>query len=109
MRRIAERIGVLEAMARTDLDALLDRVASGYRPGALEAHSMVDPDWRGALDQAEREAGSVLRELRAADAALARWREALTELTRLWARVTEPGDRPEAANGAEAPVLEEVA
>jgi hypothetical protein len=102
-------MGVLETMARTDLAALLDRVAAAYRPGALEACSAVDPEWREALERAEHEAGKALRELRAADAALARWRDALAELTRRWARVTGPGDRTEIADGTEVAVLEEVA
>jgi len=108
MERMGVRIGVLEAMARADLDALLDGVAAAYRPGALEVLSVTDPAWRAALDQAEREAGAVLRELREADAALTRWRRALAALTQLWGRVAEARDLPD-ADVAAAPVLEEVA
>lgn len=82
-------MGVLESMARIELDAVVRDVAGGYRPGALDALSAADPTWRMALDRAEREVGEAYEELRAAEAALVRWRRALAELTRLWARAGE--------------------
>jgi hypothetical protein len=108
MKRVEGPIGVLEALARAELDALLDRVAAVYRPGTLEALSVADPAWRASLDQAECEAGRILRELRSADAALRSWRGVLDELARGWERVTEPHTAPE-TDGAEMRMLEEVA
>lgn len=78
--------GVLETLARADLDALFeDRRA--YRPGALEVLSDREPEWREALERAEREAGGLYEALREADLTFARWRAAVGELRRLWARV----------------------
>ena len=100
------RIGLLEAMARADLDALVEDVGRAYRPGAVERLGSADPQWREALDRAEAEVGDLYEALRRADATLARWRQRVTELHRLWTRVQEvPAD----AELEEAPILEEVA
>lgn len=79
--------GILETMARADLDALLDEVGREYRPGALEALASRDPEWRGALDRAEQEVGGLYEALREADRTLAHWRQAVGDLRRLWARL----------------------
>jgi hypothetical protein len=88
---MAER-GSLETMARRDLDALLDEIGSDYRPGALEALSGADPEWRAELERVEREVGALYLTLCEADQAIADWRRAVAELVRLWRRVHE--DRP---------------
>ena len=95
--------GVLETIARTDLEALLDEVGRTYRPGALEALAVADPEWRGAVERAEREVGGLYEALREADLTLARWRRAVGELRRLWARAAEVDAVPEVTS------LEEVA
>ncbi len=97
------RTGLLETMARADLDALLEALGAAYRPGALAFLSASDPDWREALERTEREAGALYQALCEADTTLACWRQVVSELYRLWARVHDvPGT-------AEAPALEEVA
>lgn len=96
-------MGLLEMMARADLSALHAEIARVYAPGALEALALADPAWRAALDRTEREVGELYEALREADATLRRWRRGVTELTRLWTRVTEP---PVRADGVP---LEEVA
>jgi hypothetical protein len=78
--------GVLETIARSDLEALHQEVRHFYRPGALDALAATDPDWRGAVDRIEREVGDLYEALREADGTLARWRQAVGELRRLWAR-----------------------
>jgi hypothetical protein len=86
--------GVLEMLARADLDALLEEVRGRYRSGALETLAAHDPEWRAALDRAEAEVGDLYEDLRAADAAFARWRQAVGELRRVWTRVdAAPLDR----------------
>jgi hypothetical protein len=87
--------GLLETMARRDLDALLTEVASGYRPGTLDTLDRADPEWRDALDRAEREVGALFLTLCEADQALADWRRAIAELSRLWRRVHD-GEAPSA-------------
>lgn len=82
-----EPAGVLETLARADLDALLRQITRHYRSGALEELVEADPAWSAALDDAEREVGSLYEAMRDADGVLARWRQALSELSRLWARV----------------------
>lgn len=94
--------GVLEMLARADLDALLEDLARTYRPGALEALSARDPAWRAEVDRVEQEAGSIYEALREADGTFTRWRQAVGELRRLWARVE--GLEPSGSG-----VLEEVA
>jgi len=79
--------GVLEMLARADLDALLEELRTQYRAGALERLSGRDPEWRLALDRAEEEVGGLYDALRAADATFARWRAAVAELRRLWGRL----------------------
>ncbi len=88
------RTGVLEMLARADLDALLEDLRQNYRAGALETLTAQDPEWRAHLDRAEQEVGGLYEALREADATFTRWRRAVTELRRLWARVE--GVRPEA-------------
>jgi hypothetical protein len=82
-------MGILETLARGDLDTVLERIERDYSPGALEALAAADPSWRADLERAEREVGSLYAELREADLTVARWRRAVTDLTRLWARVRE--------------------
>lgn len=98
------RIGFLEAMARADLDALLEAVGRDYRPGTLERVSASDPEWREAIEQTERDAGTLYEALCRADTTLARWRQAVAELHRLWARIHDAPGRVD-----EEPSLEEVA
>jgi hypothetical protein len=94
---------LLETMASGDLEAVTRAVGRGYRPGSVERLAARDPEWREALEQAEREVGTLYAALCEADATLARWREAVGELYRVWSRVNEgPAED-------EAPVLEEVA
>ena len=94
--------GVLEMLARADLDALLDDLARSYRSGALETLSARDPAWREEVDRVEREVGGLYEALREADGTFTRWRQAVGELRRLWARV-------EGVQPSEAGVLDEVA
>jgi hypothetical protein len=85
---MAER-GSLETMARRDLDALLEEIGNGYRPGALATLSGADPGWRAELERVEREVGALYLTLCEADQAIADWRRAVAELARLWRRVDE--------------------
>jgi hypothetical protein len=98
--------GVLETMARVDLDVLVETISRHYTPGRLEQLGQADPAWRAALDRAESEVGRLYGALCEADLALARWRQAVAELHRLWARVLL-APAGEGASGL--PVLEEVA
>jgi hypothetical protein len=84
--------GVLETIARADLEALLHEVGRGYRPGTLDTLATADPDWRGAVDEVEREVGALYAALREADGTLTRWREAVAELHRLYARARQGAD-----------------
>jgi len=97
------QVGVLERMARADLDALVEAVAADYPGGALESLTVQDPAWRARLEAVEGEVGALYASLCEADAALARWRQAVGELHRLWRRV---GD---VSVLVEAPALEDVA
>jgi hypothetical protein len=83
------RAGLLETMASGDLEAVTRVVERGYRPGNIERLAARDPEWRDALEQAEREVGALYATLVEADATLVRWREAVGELYRLWSRVNE--------------------
>lgn len=85
--------GLLETLAKTDLDAMLEDLRTRYRAGTLEALSARDPEWRAALDRAEREVGGLYEALREADVTFSRWRVAVSELGRLWGRLEEV--RPE--------------
>jgi len=96
-------VGAFETMAWMDLSSLVRDIAQRYRPGALDTLSARDPAWRAALDRAEREVGQLYEALRDADSTLIRWRQALGELARLWART----GAVEADSGA--PSLEQVA
>jgi hypothetical protein len=78
--------GVLETMARADLDALVDELRREYRPGALDALAR-DPEWRGAIERAEQQVGSLYEAMREADQTLAQWRQAVGHLRRLWVKV----------------------
>lgn len=97
------RAGLLETMASGDLEAVTRAVERGYRPGDFERLAARDPEWRDALERAEREVGTLYATLVEADDTLVHWREAVGELYRLWARVNE------APVEDRAPVLEEVA
>ena len=79
--------GVLETLARADLDALLEDVRTRYQSGSLEAMSDRDPEWRALLERAEQDVGGLYEALREADTTLTRWRRAVGELRRLWDRV----------------------
>ena len=81
--------GLLETMARTDLDALLDEIGRHYRTGAFEALEMEDPGWRGEVERKEAEVGQLYEALARADTLLVQWRQAMSELYRLWRRVEE--------------------
>ena len=87
--------GLLETMARTDLDALLDEIGEHYRPGAFEALEVDDPGWRGEVERKEAEVGQLYEALAKAYTLLVQWRHAMSELYRLWRRVEEV--RPEMA------------
>lgn len=86
--------GVMETIARGDLEALLEDVSRRYRPGTLEALADADPAWRGAVDHAEREAARLYEALQEADVALAQWRQTVAELRRLWERAASAGSPP---------------
>jgi hypothetical protein len=92
---MATTMGMLETLARADLDAVLDRIERDYRTGMLDALLAADPAWRGDLERTEREVGRLYEALREADLTLSRWRRAVTDLTRLWAQI----GRAEAAPG----------
>jgi hypothetical protein len=97
------RAGFLETMARADLEVLTAAVARDYRPGSAERAAAADPVWREAIERAEEEVGTLYAAMCEADGTLARWRQAVAELYRLWARVHElPAEDT-------APLLEEVA
>ena len=97
------RAGLLETMASGDLEAVTRAVGRGYRPGNAERLAVQSPEWHEALERAEREVGTLYAELCEADATLARWREAVGELYRVWSRVNDARAEDEAL------VLEEVA
>jgi hypothetical protein len=82
-------MGILETLAREDLDAVLDGIERDYHAGALDTLTAADPAWRADLERTEREVASLYEALREADLTLSRWRRAMTDLTRLWARVGE--------------------
>ena len=101
------RAGLLETMASNDLEILTQAVGRRYRTGSVDRLLAQEPAWREDVERAEREVGALYAELCAADATVRRWREAVTELQRVWSRVNEaPAER--AAPVLE-PVLEEVA
>lgn len=95
--------GLLEGMARADLSALVEEVSASYRAGALEALSVADPEWRDAVDRAEREVGGLYQALREADLTWERWCDGVAELRRLWARAGDVS--PQSQEGS----LEDVA
>lgn len=97
------RSGLLETMASGDLEAVTRAVGRGYRAGSVERLAARDPEWREALEQAEREVGTLYAQLCQADDTLVRWREAIGELYRVWSRVNH------AAVEDEPVILEEVA
>jgi hypothetical protein len=90
-------------MASGDLEAVTRAVGRGYRPGSVERLAAHDPEWRDALERAEREVGTLYAALCEADGTLVRWREAVGELYRVWSRVNDVPSEDQA------PVLEEVA
>lgn len=98
--------GVLEGMARAELEELVESIGVGYRPGSVERLAMRDPAWREALDRAEAEVGTLYEAMQEADLTLSRWRRAMAELSTLWLRVRGVAVEPD---GEEARVLEEVA
>jgi len=81
--------GLLETLAKTDLDALLEDLRTRYRAGTLEGLSARDPEWRAAVDRAEREVGGLYEALREADVTFSRWRVAVSELSRLCDRLED--------------------
>jgi hypothetical protein len=92
--------GVLEMLARADLEVHLDEIRRRYRPGAFEALAARDPEWRAALERAEQEVGELYDALREADLTHARWRHAVADLRRLWARLGEVAPEAGADEGA---------
>jgi hypothetical protein len=101
------RMGLLETMARADLEALTAALGRDYRRGSAERVAAADPAWPAAVERAEREVGALYAALCEADGTLLRWRQAVAELYRVWARVND-GPADEAADEAR-PLLEEVA
>jgi hypothetical protein len=101
------RAGLLETMARADLEDLVVEVGRWYRPGALDRATADDPAWRQALDRTEEEVGALYASLCDADETLGRWRLALAELRRLWERLGRTPALEEEPAGP--PVLREVA
>ena len=97
------RAGLLETMASGDLEAVTQAVGRGYRAGSGEHLAARDPEWREAIERAERDVGMLYAALCEADDTLVSWRAAVGELYRVWSRVNE------ASADSEAPVLEEVA
>ena len=95
--------GVLEGMARAELEELVESIGAAYRPGTVERLAMRDPAWREALDRAETEVGTLYEALQEADLTLARWRRAMAELSSLWLRVRGVAAEPD---GEEPLVLE---
>jgi hypothetical protein len=106
-----KRAGLLETMASGDLEAVTRAVGRGYRSGSVERLRAEDPAWREAVERAELEVGALYAELCAADGTLLRWREAVAELYRVWARVNDApaGDATPEHEAALEPVLDEVA
>ena len=96
------RAGLLETMASGDLEAVTRAVGRGYRSGSAERLAAHDPEWHAAVERAEREVGALYAALCEADATLVRWREAVGELYRVWARVNDAAAEDEV-------VLDEVA
>jgi hypothetical protein len=96
------RAGLLETMASGDLEAVTLAVGRGYRSGSAERLAAQDPEWHAAVERAEREVGALYAALCEADATLVRWREAVGELYRVWARVNDAAAEDEV-------VLDEVA
>jgi hypothetical protein len=84
------RAGLLETMASADLDVLTGALGRGYRPGSTERLAAQDPAWHEEVERVEREVGALYGALCEADRTLLRWREAVAELYRVWARVNEP-------------------
>ena len=91
-------VGVLEMLARADLDTLLEDLDRRYEPGALERLSAGDPAWRAELERMEAEVGGLYAALRDADRTFGQWRRAVTELRQLWTRVES--HRPAVQAGA---------
>jgi hypothetical protein len=104
-----KRAGLLETMASSDLETVTQAVGRSYRSGSVERLMAYDPAWRDAVERAEREVGSLYAELCLADETLRRWREAVGELYRVWARVNEAPIASMDGSTELEPVLEEVA
>lgn len=103
------RYGVLEGLARADLEELVESVGAGYRPGSVERLTLRDPAWREALDRAELEVGSLYEAMQQADLTLARWRRAMAELNTLWMRVGSAPAETEGEDASGPQLLDEVA
>jgi hypothetical protein len=101
--------GFLQALADADLEALTAALARGYRSGSAERLARRDPAWWEAVEGAEREVGALYGALREADGTLLRWRQAVAELYRLWARVREESQAGDALEVESPRALEEVA
>ncbi|HKZ05273.1 MAG TPA: hypothetical protein VJU81_07360 [Methylomirabilota bacterium] len=72
--------GVLDALLRSELNALLDRVAAG--PGMDEALTGVDPETRARTEEAEARLAAIRLRLLAG---YEEWRRALDACGDLWA------------------------
>ena len=90
------RAGLLETMASGDLEAVTRAVGRGYRAGGVERLAARDPEWREELERAEGEVGTLYAQLCQADDTLIRWREAISELYRVWSRVNDAAVEDEA-------------
>jgi len=102
------------AMMEADLGRLFEALSKGYQPGTLERLGRVAPGLNAAIQETEASLGPLYQELLAADATLARWREGLAELERLWRlaiQVAEPAqaEAPDSGELDDEPVLAEVA
>jgi hypothetical protein len=78
-------------MAQADLGRVIRLIQDRYRAGSIDALIARDPAWWAAIGRAEAEVGELFQALCDADDTLARWDEAVSRLTRLWARVGADG------------------
>jgi len=94
-----------------DLERWVQAVSAEYPLGTLARLEREAPGLKAAIERTEAGLGSLYRELLAADAALARWRQTLAELDQLWRLAIQIAEAPEveAEEAAETPALAEVA
>ncbi|MBI2460577.1 MAG: hypothetical protein HYV61_03500 [Candidatus Rokubacteria bacterium] len=99
----------LRALMEADLGRLIEAVSTEYPPGTAARLEREAPGLKAAIERTEARLGSLYRELLAADATLARWRQTLAELDQLWRLAIQVAEAPEAGESAEPPALAEVA